>query len=439
MAGYSTEERLIGPKQASYEYAGRQIVGLQRKSVEVPPSFQSTTSFRTKGGGMSEALENPNDYLILNKRRQLYPHDSGHEFYSLKVRNKSDHRRITLRGNNGSFFRGPAYSVAPTTTWGNSWRTALPNLAGMDLSKGTRAISATRPDKPSANFAQLLSELILQLPALPFKELVRATSWKELTSAAGGEYLNTVFAWQPLVQDVLKICEAVVKADDILSQFIRDSERPVRRAFDFDPEVTTTKVITGTNVLAYFPNSQETWGQDLFSGAGSVLQRGDVTRTTVTSTHYWFRGCWTYFLEGGSDLLSNLALQRKLADRVLGLNITPALLWELAPWSWLTDWFLNIGDVISAVTATTDKSQVLKYGYLMREISIEDRFTHTGIRSSGGDSTGPFTTGVDVSIKARRRATPYGFGLNTASFTANQWAILVALGLAKNPGRMAWD
>jgi hypothetical protein len=35
--------------------------------------------------------------------------------------------------------------------------------------------------------------------------------------------------------------------------------------------------------------------------------------------------------------------------------------------------------------------------------------------------------------KERWKATPYGFGLNMAGFTDQQWAILAALGMTKSP------
>jgi hypothetical protein len=117
------------------------------------------------------------------------------------------------------------------------------------------------------------------------------------------------------------------------------------------------------------------------------------------------------------------------AKYLLGLKgLTPDLVWELLPFSWLSDWFVNIGNLISVNQALQEDSLVLRYGYLMQHDVTEIVFKHPSLPFRTG-STGELSAKLTYETKQRVRATPYGFGLNPSQFTTSQWAILAALGL----------
>jgi hypothetical protein len=106
-------------------------------------------------------------------------------------------------------------------------------------------------------------------------------------------------------------------------------------------------------------------------------------------------------------------------------------LWNLTPWSWVADYFANIGDVMTNVSYFSQDNLLLRYGYIMREEKVTDEWTWTGlIPGYGSIST---SIGAGSVTKQRLKATPYGFGLSTGGLNTSQWAILVALGIARAP------
>jgi hypothetical protein len=119
-------------------------------------------------------------------------------------------------------------------------------------------------------------------------------------------------------------------------------------------------------------------------------------------------------------------------------KITPSTLWELAPWSWLVDWNLRIGDTIRANEINANDRLVMHYGYAMEHsvysTKVDWRKTsdvNGGILTvSGNPSFGIHH--AQTEYKRRIRANPYGFRVGgVGSLTGGQTAILGALGLTK--------
>jgi hypothetical protein len=118
-----------------------------------------------------------------------------------------------------------------------------------------------------------------------------------------------------------------------------------------------------------------------------------------------------------------------LADKLFGISLTPEVLWNLAPWSWAVDWFSNTGDVISNLSDWASDGLVLQYGYMMEHTvsSYTYSMSPTGIYRGVPAPPVSFVT----ETKIRRRASPFGFGINLSALSARQNAILVALGLSR--------
>lgn len=117
--------------------------------------------------------------------------------------------------------------------------------------------------------------------------------------------------------------------------------------------------------------------------------------------------------------------------KVLGLELTPETLWNLAPWSWAVDWVSNAGDVVSNISDWANDGLVLKYGYMMEETSVTDVYTFDGPSGLPGNHQ-PYPVTLQRTVKKRIRATPFGFGLNWSGFSPRQLAILAALGITKS-------
>jgi hypothetical protein len=164
--------------------------------------------------------------------------------------------------------------------------------------------------------------------------------------------------------------------------------------------------------------------------------QGSLLESETSETRTWFKGAYTYYLQDDNSVLNKLYEYEQKANLLFGTRVTPDVVWNLAPWSWLSDWFVNVGDNIANATSLSSDGLVMKYGYLMQETVSKHTCTIVGPQLLAGGSN-VWTTTFYTSRKHRMKATPYGFGSNPASFTGRQWAILSALGFARGTGQLS--
>lgn len=388
-------------------------------------------------------------------------HDTGHEFSSSKwfVKNNSifgkQHLNV-LDATTGvtcdyhgpvGLFRFAVNSNCPLRAAVLDWV----NLPSEDLVPwGTKAIKAAAPTRSSASLAVALVELRDGLPKIPGMSLSKARNIREAVTNNGDEYLNIVFGWIPGINDIRQILTAMVNARKIINQYSSDTDKFIRRKMHFPDQVTQTLVkdtaSAGNFRLFATPgspidSSSTTLGEittDGHSGLRFSDRVGNVSIVTRTTKKTWFSGAFRYHLNDGEDIFSRIDHTGQVAARLLGARLDPASLWQAMPWSWLLDWFVDIGDIISNATAVSLDGQLLQYGYLMRtttkELTITTDAPVDNVSAGGNTSRiGNLTSTYVFQRKERIRATPFGFGLNPNSFTAQQWAILGALGMTRAP------
>jgi len=389
---------------------------------------QVTTSYRSNREPSDDQLQEQLEAVTINGFRTASDptSDSGNEFYTRQRDEFLSHMSATVfcyenRFEDKQYYHGP---IIPSSYQGQPWTFAIvPKMSLNDITYyGTRAIAATVPNKPAANVNLLLGSLIFEeLPKL-IGTIPGLLDRASVLHTAGSNYLNVQFGWLPLLSDLTSIANAVINSDRILKQFARDSGRVVRRRFAFDPIVETS---------SSFLNGGGTWlgitGGEGITG-GRTNGEGYLEESKVTQIA--FSGAYTYHLPVSKDMLGKSARFAALAQKLLGVKMTPDVVWQLAPWSWLVDWKLNIGDAISANSALSEDGLVLKYGYLMRTVVSQRKYSVTNMNFKNSVTDAPYRT-FQVVQKERYRATPYGFGLDPAGFTGQQWAILAALGLSQ--------
>jgi hypothetical protein len=120
---------------------------------------------------------------------------------------------------------------------------------------------------------------------------------------------------------------------------------------------------------------------------------------------------------------------------IFGLNPTPSAVYKAIPWTWLVDWFSNIGDVIANLDGGVADRLAADYMYLMNKITFQMARTSYGNYYSGvswGSST-PFSAECfqGAVSKRRMRASQFGFGVKENELSLTQWSILGALGLSR--------
>lgn len=288
---------------------------------------------------------------------------------------------------------------------------------------GTRAIARCKPTNRVSSALQACIELYHE--GLP--KVIGSSFWKARTKAArraGDEYLNYQFGFAPLANDIASFAAGVVGMDQILAQYERDVGKVVRRGYSFPPEVSEDWVLFDKRDASFTgPNT-------LFLQNSSLRNKGQVIRHRETYLKRWFSGAFTYYIpprERGDGTVAHVSLARRL----LGIELTPELIWNVAPWSWAVDWVSSAGDVISNLTSWQSDGLVMRYGYIMEHSYVRDTYTFAGPTGLQSTSIRPPDLVYITETKIRRHATPFGFGLLLSQFTARQKAIMIALGLTK--------
>jgi len=133
------------------------------------------------------------------------------------------------------------------------------------------------------------------------------------------------------------------------------------------------------------------------------------------------------------SLLGKLKEYEFLANQLLGSRITPAVLWELAPWSWLVDWIAEIQNAVTTASLLQSDNLVMRYGYLMRTTVLKRTYTVKGIDFWSYPNNTTYSASINMIKKERVKGTPFGFGVDLSSLSGQQWAILGALSLTRAP------
>lgn len=284
---------------------------------------------------------------------------------------------------------------------------------------GTRAIAETLPNNPHANLAGLIGEFKRDgMPSLPGMTLRdRVFNARD----AGSEYLNIEFGWLPLLRDLQDLVVSAYKMRDIVEQYVRDSDRKIRRRWGV-PKVLDNHVYTYTGGNTGFG----------LQNASTLLLMENVTCSCTMETQFSFSGAFRYHIPVADSFWSEFQRMETLANHVFGTRITPAVLWDLAPWSWLTGWFTNVDDVMTNISQLGADGLVMQYGYAMRHQRVESVQRGYFIQGGFSGSLAGQQVGCTLvsEVKQRVRANPYGFGVDDVSLSPRQLAILSALGLS---------
>jgi hypothetical protein len=278
---------------------------------------------------------------------------------------------------------------------------------------GTTAIARTVPTRPVFDAAQAIGEAREGLPKTPLNGVLKSRT-AELHRSAGNEYLNVVFGWLPLMDDLRKFCYGVKHHKKILERFHRLSEVKIKTSYDGESEQV---------------QDQKT---ERFASSG-LEAFVDASAAQMLTKRTWFEGAYRYYAPLPSADASKLRVFEQEANKVLGTRLTPKTVWELTPWSWAADWFGTTGDVMSNLSTLGHDGLVLQYGYVMHEQILATSVDYKTVGAP--ELSGSYTN--KLIMRQRFEATPYGFGFDLKSLTTRQVSILAALGLSK--GGRRWE
>jgi hypothetical protein len=359
---------------------------------------------------------------------------SGGPFYTSLVRQIYNSGYITdaFVINSNRWYTGPVIGSAPSVAERESLGFKNPKEEygskneSQLLIDGTNAISYSAPTNPASDLGTGLAETFREgIPSLPGIQ-----AWKrktEILKGLGSEYLNYVFGWAPLVDEVQSVRDAARHHRDIMNQYHKGEGSDTHRTFRYPLQREVRSLPEEAYVNPQVP--------------GIAFVNDPTSRRQcflVRETKKWFEGCFTYALPSSTDSWRRSLGFGSQADQLYGIALSPDILWELTPWSWAVDWFSNAGEVINNVTNFGLAGLVLRYGYIMEEskeiVYAEGNgatFLTSGKANAPRQRSGSWKRGTECVTKRRYPASPFGFSIGWEGLSPTQLAITAALGITK--------
>lgn len=154
----------------------------------------------------------------------------------------------------------------------------------------------------------------------------------------------------------------------------------------------------------------------------------------MTETRWMdFSGSFTYVLPEIPGFSGRLEKYLASMDALLGLSMSARIAWQIQPWSWLIDWFLDVRQNIAAIQTGHDDNHVVNYAYAMETVERRAvaKVQFTGASPMIGASY--VSSYMTATLKRRIRANPYGFvsESDSGAWGPYRLAILAALGLSR--------
>jgi hypothetical protein len=236
---------------------------------------------------------------------------------------------------------------------------------------------------------------------------------KELPRSAASRYLEYQFAILPFLKDLKGLLDFQASVQSRLTQLDRlgSPGGSVRSGTVYQDENFNPAVAGPTYVSGLYQENRRITYQD------------KVNRKMWVSTN------WTPLI----PIPQTVEDRRWLATRLaFGLEVSFSTLWEGMPWSWLIDWFSNVGDLLN-----------LTRGVLPCKFSDSCLMDHTRL-SRVLKSTLPGAGSLQIRMPPflydQKVRTPMGSGLPQVEFglpvlTGRQTAILGALAVLKGTAR----
>lgn len=281
---------------------------------------------------------------------------------------------------------------------------------------GSEVWSKARPVKPAVNVGQWFAEL------RDFPRMMKVVILKFIEM--GSLYLNYEFGWKPFIGDVIKYLKLLDAIDARIYRIRKYNGQWQKRKGTIRNTIDTSTLEVSSLLL---PGVSGAW----YPGGVPAKTR----KTTVTSDRVWYEGRMKYYVPRswfpkGPTVTQKDFITSKLVRRLAGLEITPSAAYALIPFTWLTNWVIDIQSFVDNFSYPDD-NLVAKYMYVMRHRSTSVHYDTTQKFTSAVGSQSVHATAYSLcECKERAEGSPWGFGAAASNWTTRQWAIIFALGLS---------
>lgn len=324
-----------------------------------------------------------------------------------------------INGTEGSLLTGYIWNDYPCTYWTDPFTINHLSILNQpsDGVLATSAIARTNPSRNQSTLLEYAGELAdygkeaerkfdeglrgitRKFPRKTFQNLNRLAKLNLLTQ----------FALLPLISDIELLLSFQQAVDKRVDEIERLRTRGLRRTVDLWEGDTSS---SHTNVLI---QSQ------------GVTLRCDLNKVTKVSIRGHVRWRCT------SNWIQSDALVRAQARKaILGYDLDPTTLYELMPWSWLIDYFTNLGTMVKATRNHFDAvHDVVKIMTHSRTVMTSSNHTTDG----GGANIITCTPMHSMREDKRRRPTTPSIGSRIEFLQPAQWSILGSLAVLRGLDR----
>jgi len=314
----------------------------------------------------------------------------------------------------------------------------LPSLAAYS----PQVYNKLRPKLEKAGIARAIGEMrdtprMLQSTARSFSQTWQAMGGRRsppfmAPKGAAEDFLNYQFGWKPFVKDIVQILEVYLDAQKHIDRITVENNRWVKRKWTFLEPITTSSRVNWGAGYAVSPNTQilDSMCNLIKAPDGSDVRAFWEIHKEVTQ-NVWSEGNFIYYRkEFDSEHSRYNSAWSTMARHMMiyGARVNPTTLYQLTPWSWLVDWFANVGDQIQVAQDWALDGIVAQDMYLMHRQTT----TYT-LKQTIGFWNGTKTFEWKRMFATKQRvvsSNPYGFNVTWGDLNPTQWAILGAIGLA---------
>jgi hypothetical protein len=142
--------------------------------------------------------------------------------------------------------------------------------------------------------------------------------WRDVIKYANDTHLNVNFGWRPFLGELKRFFRGYTSFETRLARFIKNADQSLRRRVRRDPQQIAVDVTT-------HPFVNQSWG---------LRVTGSVQVEYVSA----FRFLYSIPSYGAEEMKFRAWLD------TFGLNLSAADAWAVVPYSFVVDWFANVGD-----------------------------------------------------------------------------------------------
>jgi hypothetical protein len=250
---------------------------------------------------------------------------------------------------------------------------------------------------------------------------------KRPLSRAADFHLAVQFGWLPLLRDIRKFVSAFKTKNKSLQNLIKHEGRSIRRERTLVSDDYSARPETTVNYSTPYATDglKPILVTQCYAGGNAKREIHRGVKTTVK-----FVGSFKYFLPSGPR---DGAWVKKMHRRIMGGQITPGVVWNLMPWTFLVDYFTTLGDFFEAGSRGVEDRLYCEWCYITKEYSSwMEQHTTEYVRTASSGKTAPQkgVVRLECLIKSRARCGPFGIRIRD-SVTPKQQAIIAALTASK--------